>query len=42
MFQAPGSNALTVAAGVKAMMEELNQRFPPDLDYKVTLDTTAR
>jgi hydrophobic/amphiphilic exporter-1 (mainly G- bacteria), HAE1 family len=40
VFQAPGSNALDVAAGVKSVMAELKQRFPPDLDYVVTLDTT--
>src|SRR5437660_7078228 len=40
VFQAPGSNALDVAKGVKEMMAELKQRFPPDLDYLVTLDTT--
>src|SRR5947208_2436346 len=40
VFQAPGSNALDVARGVKDMMAELKQRFPPDLDYLVTLDTT--
>jgi len=40
VFQTPGSNALDVANGVKAVMEELKQRFPPDLDYTVTLDTT--
>ena len=40
VFQAPGSNALDVAKGVKDMMAELKQRFPPDLDYLVTLDTT--
>src|SRR5712671_2182474 len=40
VFQAPGSNALDVAKGVKSAMEELKQRFPPDLDYVITLDTT--
>ncbi len=28
------------AAGAKALMEELKKRFPPDLDYVVSLDTT--
>jgi HAE1 family hydrophobic/amphiphilic exporter-1 len=41
VFQSPGSNALDVANGVKSTMAELKQRFPPDLDYAVTLDTTA-
>ena len=40
VFQAPGSNALAVADGVKKTMEELKQRFPSDLDYAVGLDTT--
>ncbi len=40
VFQSPGSNALDVAQGVKSAMAELKQRFPPDLDYVVTLDTT--
>src|SRR5215210_7877863 len=40
VFQAPGSNALAVANGVKAAMDQLKTRFPDDLDYAVTLDTT--
>src|SRR5262249_20498142 len=40
VFQAPGSNALDVAGGVKKVMEELKQRFPADVDYAVPLDTT--
>src|SRR5262252_7290789 len=40
VFQAPGSNALAVADGVKKTMQELKQRFPADLDYAVGLDTT--
>ena len=40
VFQAPGSNALQVADGVKQVMSELEQRFPPDLKYVYTLDTT--
>src|SRR5262249_36092547 len=40
VFQAPGSNALAVADGVKKMMAELKGRFPSDLDYAYTLDTT--
>jgi HAE1 family hydrophobic/amphiphilic exporter-1 len=40
VFQAPGSNALAVADGVKATMAELKTRFPDDLDYTVSLDTT--
>src|SRR5436190_2699655 len=40
VFQAPGSNALAVADGVKKTMAELKQRFPADLDYAIGLDTT--
>jgi HAE1 family hydrophobic/amphiphilic exporter-1 len=40
VFLAPGSNALAVAEGVKNMMEELKGRFPADLNYAITLDTT--
>jgi HAE1 family hydrophobic/amphiphilic exporter-1 len=40
VFQAPGSNALAVAAGVKQTIEELKTHFPSDLDYAITLDTT--
>ncbi len=41
VFQAPGSNSLEVAATVRQRMEELAKRFPPGIEYKVTLDTTA-
>jgi HAE1 family hydrophobic/amphiphilic exporter-1 len=41
VFQAPGSNALAVAEGVRKTMAELKTRFPADLDYAITLDTTA-
>jgi HAE1 family hydrophobic/amphiphilic exporter-1 len=40
VFQAPGSNALAVADGVKQTMAELKSRFPADLEYAVSLDTT--
>ncbi len=40
VFQTPGSNALAVAEGVKSTIAELQQRFPADLDYKISLDTT--
>ncbi|HVT61712.1 MAG TPA: multidrug efflux RND transporter permease subunit [Thermoanaerobaculia bacterium] len=41
VFQAPGSNALAVAADVKKTMQDLKQRFPGDLDYAISLDTTS-
>jgi HAE1 family hydrophobic/amphiphilic exporter-1 len=40
VYQAPGSNALTVAKEVKAQMEELKTRFPSGLEYVVAMDTT--
>ncbi len=40
IFQSPGSNALAVAEGVKRTIAELKGRFPADLDYAITLDTT--
>src|SRR3954454_5266088 len=40
VFQAPGSNALDVAEGVQKVMTELRGRFPADLEYGYTLDTT--
>ncbi len=40
VFQQPGSNALAVADGVKKVMADLSQRFPPDLQYRYSIDTT--
>jgi multidrug efflux pump len=40
IYQLPGSNALQAANGVKALMTQLKQSFPPDLEYTVALDTT--
>ncbi len=40
LYQLPGSNALDVAKEVRKLMEELKGRFPADLDYAVSLDTT--
>ena len=40
IFQAPGSNALEVAEGVRAQMQLLSERFPEDLVFSYTLDTT--
>jgi HAE1 family hydrophobic/amphiphilic exporter-1 len=40
VYQLPGSNALAVATQVKKTMEELKTRFPSDLEYEVSLDTT--
>ncbi|MFO7692540.1 MAG: multidrug efflux RND transporter permease subunit [Vicinamibacterales bacterium] len=40
VFQIPGTNALQVAKEIKATLEDLSKRFPQDLEYKVSLDTT--
>jgi hydrophobic/amphiphilic exporter-1 (mainly G- bacteria), HAE1 family len=40
VFQIPGTNALNVANEIKKTMEELKTRFPPDVDYTISLDTT--
>jgi HAE1 family hydrophobic/amphiphilic exporter-1 len=40
IFQIPGSNAIAVAEAVRAKMEELKPRFPQNLDYTYSLDTT--
>ena len=40
VYQLPGSNAIETVRQVKKMMEEWKQRFPQDLDYTVSLDTT--
>jgi HAE1 family hydrophobic/amphiphilic exporter-1 len=40
IFQAPGSNALEVARGIRAQMVALRERFPEDLEFNYTLDTT--
>lgn len=40
VYQMPGSNALDVAAKVQANMAELKSRFPEDLIYDISLNTT--
>ena len=40
IYQMPGSNALEVAAKAKAAMKEMSQRFPKDIEYQESLDTT--
>ncbi len=40
LYQLPGTNALETARAVRAFMEKAKARFPPDLDYKISLDTT--
>src|SRR3984893_5515757 len=40
VYQLPGTNALAAANGVRKLMDTLKKRFPPGLDYTVSLDTT--
>jgi len=40
IFQSPGSNALEVADAVKRTMADLSTRFPPDVAYRYSIDTT--
>src|SRR5258705_2539620 len=40
VYQLPGSNAIDAANGARKLMAEIKQRFPADLDYAVSLDTT--
>ncbi len=40
VYQLPDANALDVADDVKAELERLAKRFPADLTYQVTYDTT--
>lgn len=40
VYQLPGTNAVDAANGVKKLMAEVKQRFPQDMDYVVSLDTT--
>ena len=39
-YQLPGSNAVDAAAGVQKLMAQMKQRFPDDMDFAVSLDTT--
>ena len=40
IYQSPGANALGVAERVRAELQRLSERFPEDLAYEVTYDTT--
>jgi len=40
IYQQPGSNAIATMDEAVALMERLKKRFPPGLDYVVSLDTT--
>ena len=40
VYQLPGSNALDTMHSARQLMDELKSRFPEDLDYTISLDTT--
>jgi len=40
VFQIPGTNALEVADKIKKTMDDLSTRFPRDMEYLISLDTT--
>ena len=40
VFPLPGANAIDTANGVKALIAQWNSRFPNDMSYAVSLDTT--
>jgi HAE1 family hydrophobic/amphiphilic exporter-1 len=40
VYQLPGSNAVEAAAGVKKLMAEVKKRFPDDVDFSISLDST--
>jgi HAE1 family hydrophobic/amphiphilic exporter-1 len=40
VYQLPGSNALDASKAAREFMEQAKKRFPVDLDYAVSLDTT--
>jgi len=40
VYQLPGSNAVSAAAGVRKLMDKMKERFPEDVAYTVSLDTT--
>src|SRR5271168_4529728 len=40
LYQLPGSNAIDAANRVRRLMDTLKARFPADLEYFVSLDTT--
>src|SRR6201995_511419 len=39
-YQLPGSNAVDAAAAIRRLMAQMKQRFPQDMDFAVSLDTT--
>src|SRR5579859_3953552 len=41
LYQIPGSNAVQAAAAANKLMAQMKQRFPDDMDYAISLDTTG-
>jgi HAE1 family hydrophobic/amphiphilic exporter-1 len=41
VFQLPGYNAVAAVDGVRTLMADLKSRFPDDMEYAVSLDTTV-
>jgi hydrophobe/amphiphile efflux-1 (HAE1) family protein len=41
VYLAPGANALKTAEQVTRVLQESEKRFPPDMKYEITLDSTA-
>ena len=39
-YQLPGSNAVEAANGVKKLMAQMKERFPQDMEFVASLDTT--
>jgi hydrophobic/amphiphilic exporter-1 (mainly G- bacteria), HAE1 family len=40
VYQLPGSNAVQTATAVRKLMSQMQQRFPQDIDYAISLDQT--
>jgi HAE1 family hydrophobic/amphiphilic exporter-1 len=40
VYLAPGANAIQTADNVKKILADAKKRFPPDMDYDITLDST--
>jgi HAE1 family hydrophobic/amphiphilic exporter-1 len=40
IYQLPGSNAISAAAGVRAVLDQLGRRLPKDVECEVGVDTT--
>src|SRR5204862_4452688 len=40
IYLAPGANAIETADNVKKILTDARAKFPPDMDYDITLDST--